>query len=53
MTKRWIMDARSRRKKIYVDLHRQLAAEVIESRKPEPSKRDRKRQAAADYRQNG
>lgn len=50
MTQRHIMDKRARRSKRYKALHEQLEREV---RKPSPSKRDLKRQASADWRQNG
>jgi hypothetical protein len=51
MTKRWIMDKQSRRKKVYIEKHRQLRAEVSEARKPQPSKSERKRHASMMFRQ--
>lgn len=49
MTKRWIMDAQSRRKKAYLEIHRKLRDECFP--KPEPSKSERKRQASMMFRQ--
>jgi hypothetical protein len=53
MSDRFYSDKRQRRSKRYQLLHAQLRAEVAEGRKPEPSKSERKRQVALEYRQNG
>lgn len=51
MTKPWIMDARSRKRPVYINKHLELADDVREARKPEPTKRDRKMAAHLLFRQ--
>jgi len=53
MSDKHISDGRQRRSKRYIAVHAALRAEIAEARKPEPSKQERKRAAAAEYRQNG
>ena len=58
MTAKHIMDAASRRKKVYIELHKKLRAECKPFHKsytvsPAEDKADRKRAKSADYRLHG
>lgn len=53
MTKPWIMDARSRKRPVYINKHLELAADVREAPKPEPDKISRHRDASQHFRQHG
>ncbi len=51
--KAYLTTNRDRLSKRYKALHRQLAAEVAQSKLPEPDKVERRKQRSAEYRQRG